>query len=33
CCYEGGDRPCGKCGSCIDRLQAFAAIGVADPAL
>ncbi|MCD8045375.1 MAG: 7-cyano-7-deazaguanine synthase QueC [Clostridiales bacterium] len=32
-CYEGGDRPCGKCGTCIDRAQAFAANGVADPAL
>ncbi len=32
-CYEGGDRPCGKCGTCIDRANAFAANGVKDPAL
>ena len=30
-CYEGGDHPCGKCGTCIDRLKAFEANGVADP--
>lgn len=32
-CYEGGDKPCGKCGTCIDRAAAFAANGVEDPAL
>ena len=32
-CYEGGDVPCGKCGTCIDRAAAFAANGVKDPAL
>ncbi|MBR1862476.1 MAG: 7-cyano-7-deazaguanine synthase QueC [Ruminococcus sp.] len=32
-CYEGGDRPCGKCGTCRDRAAAFAANGIADPAL
>ena len=32
-CYNGGDRPCGKCGTCIDRAAAFAANGVEDPAL
>lgn len=32
-CYEGGDRPCGECGTCIDRAKAFAANGVQDPAL
>ena len=30
-CYEGGEKPCGRCGTCIDRRQAFAANGVADP--
>ena len=30
-CYEGGDRPCGKCGTCIDRLAAFHRNGVPDP--
>ena len=32
-CYEGGEKPCGKCGTCIDRARAFAANGVEDPAL
>lgn len=32
-CYEGGEKPCGKCGTCIDRATAFAANGVNDPAL
>lgn len=32
-CYEGGDNPCGKCGTCIDRAKAFEANGVKDPAL
>lgn len=32
-CYEGKDRPCGTCGTCIDRAAAFAANGVKDPAL
>lgn len=30
-CYEGGDRPCGVCGTCRDRAAAFHANGVADP--
>lgn len=32
-CYEGGDRPCGKCGTCRDRAAAFAANNTEDPAL
>lgn len=32
-CYEGGERPCGKCGTCIDRAKAFEACGVKDPAI
>lgn len=32
-CYEGGDRPCGLCGTCIDRARAFEANGVKDPAI
>lgn len=30
-CYEGGDKPCGVCGTCRDRIRAFEANGVADP--
>lgn len=32
-CYEGGDKPCGRCGTCIDRQKAFEANGVKDPAI
>lgn len=32
-CYEGGEKPCGCCGTCRDRAAAFAANGIADPAL
>lgn len=30
-CYEGGDKPCGVCGTCIDRKAAFEKNGVQDP--
>lgn len=32
-CYEGGDTPCGQCGTCRDRAAAFAANGIEDPAI
>ena len=32
-CYEGGDEPCGTCGTCIDRQKAFELNGVTDPLL
>lgn len=32
-CYEGGDIPCGVCGTCRDRAAAFAENGADDPAL
>ena len=32
-CYEGGEHPCGDCGTCRDRAAAFAANGAEDPAL
>ena len=30
-CYNGHDKACGKCGTCIDRIKAFEANGVKDP--
>lgn len=27
-CYEGGEKPCGRCGTCIDRKAAFLANGI-----
>lgn len=27
-CYEGGDNPCGKCATCIDRAKAMEANGI-----
>lgn len=30
-CYEGGELACGTCGTCRDRLKAFADNGVGDP--
>lgn len=32
-CYQGGDKPCGKCGTCIDRAKAFELNGVEDLAI
>lgn len=32
-CYEGGEKPCGKCGTCIDRAKAFEENGIADPVI
>lgn len=32
-CYEGGDKPCGKCGTCIDRAKAFELNDIKDPAI
>ena len=30
-CYEGHDKACGKCGTCIDRKKAFEINGLKDP--
>lgn len=30
-CYNGREKACGRCGTCIDRLNAFKANGVKDP--
>lgn len=32
-CYEGGETPCGVCGTCIDRQTAFEKNGITDPLL
>ncbi len=30
-CYKGGERHCGKCGTCVERREAFALAGLDDP--
>ena len=30
-CYKGGKRACGKCGTCVERLEAFKKNGLKDP--
>jgi 7-cyano-7-deazaguanine synthase len=30
-CYNGREKACGKCGSCVERLEAFADNGINDP--
>ena len=30
-CYVGGDKHCGKCGTCVERKEAFLRAGVQDP--
>jgi 7-cyano-7-deazaguanine synthase len=30
-CYKGGKKHCGRCGTCVERLEAFDLAGVADP--
>ena len=30
-CYKGGKKHCGKCGTCVERREAFALAGVEDP--
>lgn len=32
-CYKGLDRPCRKCGSCVEREEAFEKNGIIDPLL
>jgi 7-cyano-7-deazaguanine synthase len=30
-CYKGGNQHCGRCGTCVERREAFYLAGVADP--
>ncbi|WP_105383239.1 7-cyano-7-deazaguanine synthase QueC [Neorhizobium alkalisoli] len=30
-CYKGGTRHCGRCGTCVERREAFHLAGIADP--
>lgn len=30
-CYRGGERHCGTCGTCVERIEAFDLAGVPDP--
>ena len=30
-CYKGGEKHCGKCGTCMERKEAFAIAGLNDP--
>jgi 7-cyano-7-deazaguanine synthase len=30
-CYKGGDLQCGKCGTCVERREAFMVAGIKDP--
>lgn len=30
-CYKGGAIHCGKCGTCVERREAFAQAGIPDP--
>jgi len=32
-CYKGGERHCGRCGTCVERREAFHLAGVVDPTL
>jgi 7-cyano-7-deazaguanine synthase len=32
-CYEGGEQHCGKCGTCVERREAFQLAGVPDPTI
>lgn len=32
-CYKGGERHCGKCGTCVERREALRDAGIEDPTL
>lgn len=31
-CYKGHEKPCGKCGTCVERIEAFVKNNLIDPA-
>ncbi len=32
-CYKGGEKHCGRCGTCVERREAFQLAGIADPTI
>ena len=32
-CYKGLDKHCGKCGTCVERKEAFVLVNVPDPTI
>jgi 7-cyano-7-deazaguanine synthase len=32
-CYKGGEIHCGRCGTCVERREAFLVAGLPDPTL
>lgn len=32
-CYKGGHAHCGKCGTCVERIEAFKLAGIEDPTI
>jgi 7-cyano-7-deazaguanine synthase len=30
-CYQGGEVHCGRCGTCVERAEAFALAAITDP--
>ena len=32
-CYKGGEKHCGKCGTCVERKEAFIEAGLPDPTI
>ncbi|MGX9417362.1 7-cyano-7-deazaguanine synthase QueC [Vibrio sp. WJH972] len=30
-CYKGGEKHCGRCGTCVERQEAFSDAGIVDP--
>ncbi|MCF0209623.1 MAG: 7-cyano-7-deazaguanine synthase, partial [Bacteroidaceae bacterium] len=30
-CYKGGEKHCGKCGTCVERKEAFVLANITDP--